>query len=433
MGNHPIGKIINRIRRSFQPRDVVEPTDGQLLDRFIETGDEGAFEWLVRRHGAMVLGVCRRTLHDHHNAEDAFQATFLVLARKATSIRHRDLVASWLYGVAFQTARRARMSVCRRSTREKQVMAMPEPQVLPAEVNTDLMPLLDEELSRLPEKYRLPLVLCDLEGKGHAEAARQLGWPQGTVSGRLSRARKLLARRLTRRGISVSAIAVGIALAEQASAASLPTSLVGSTVKAAGCIAAGKALAGAVSTKVAALTDAAVKSLLLSKLKVTVSAGLVLTVLTFGAGLARRALAPTDTCCTLIAAAAAADAPASTGSSSNANEVTPPNQVVEMTFDGLEFTLVPQQDRSVIGLLRDNLTHAPFVPPNPAAEARGVAFRGAGLVFAQKPRQNSIQRLFHNFQHAPFVPAREAGADVPQRDGANIRLVGTLKVNLQAR
>src|SRR2546421_3246306 len=134
MANHPIGKVINRIRQTLQPREAVEPTDGQLLDRFIEVQDEGAFESLVRRHGPMVLGVCRRVLHDHHNAEDAFQATFLVLARKALSIRHRDLVASWLYGVAFQTALRARAAACRRSTREKQVMEMPEPQVWPKDL-----------------------------------------------------------------------------------------------------------------------------------------------------------------------------------------------------------------------------------------------------------------------------------------------------------
>src|SRR5438105_15930868 len=129
MARHPISKIINHFRHTLQPQDAAAGGDAQLLERFIELRDEAAFEALVRRHGPMVLGVCRRILHNLHSAEDAFQATFLVLARKALSIRRRDLVASWLYGVAFQTALRARESAARRNAREKQLAQMPEPEV----------------------------------------------------------------------------------------------------------------------------------------------------------------------------------------------------------------------------------------------------------------------------------------------------------------
>ncbi len=381
MPNHPLGKVLNRIRQTLQPRDAVEPTDGQLLNRFIEAQDEGAFEALVGRHGSMVLGVCRRVLRDHHNAEDAFQATFLVLARKALSIRHRELVASWLYGVAFQTALRTRAAVSRRCTREKQVVEMPEPQVWPRDACFDVMPLLDQELSRLPEKYRLPIVLCDLEGKGHGEAARQLGWPQGTVSGRLSRARRLLAQRLTRRGVGLSAVAIGAVLVEQARAATVAPALVSSTVKAAGCIAAGNSIAGLVSAKVAALTECAVKSLLVSKLKATVSIGLFIAVLAFGTGLGRRTLHQNDKG---IIATGLVVANAAVAGSGDLKQ--PPCQAFQITFDNLEFVVVDEPDRSVIGLLRDNL-HLPFVPPEPCEGERQT--RSGRLQFRAEGDSNS--------------------------------------------
>jgi RNA polymerase sigma-70 factor (ECF subfamily) len=198
MPRHPS----SHARPALPRRADKELSDAQLLDRFIEQRDEAAFETLVRRHGSMVLGVCRRVLRDQHNAEDAFQATFLVLARKALSIRRRDLLGSWLFGVAFQTARRARAAVARRSAHEKQMTQLPEPQAPESKLDPDSCAVLDYELSRLPEKYRLPIILCDLQGKGYAEAARQLGWPPGTLSGRLSRARRLLARRLASRGLA---------------------------------------------------------------------------------------------------------------------------------------------------------------------------------------------------------------------------------------
>ena len=200
-------------------------SDGQLLDRFVERREGAVFEAIVRRHGPMVWGVCRRVLRDHHDAEDAFQATFLVLARKAASIMPREKLGNWLYGVAYQTATKARAMRAKRRVREGQVPDMPEPMAVPDDLRDDLAESLDRELSRLPEKYRTPIILCDLEGRTHREAASQLGWPIGTVSSRLSRARSMLAKRLTRRGMSLSGGSLAVLLAQESASASMPTAV----------------------------------------------------------------------------------------------------------------------------------------------------------------------------------------------------------------
>ena len=178
-------------------------TDGQLLARFVAARDEASFASLVRRHGPMVLGVCRRILHDFHDAEDAFQATFLVLARKATTLVVGESLGCWLYEVAYRTALEASTLSARRRSRERPMRDMPHPEVAPAEAQ-DWRPLLDRELSRLPEKYRAAVVLCDLQGRPRREAARQLGVPEGTLSSRLATARQMLARRLAGCGVALS-------------------------------------------------------------------------------------------------------------------------------------------------------------------------------------------------------------------------------------
>src|SRR5262249_8620240 len=172
------------LRRAVRLRDGAGLTDGQLLEDYLSRRDEAALAVLVRRHGPMVWGVCRRVLYHYHDAEDAFQATFLVLLRKAASLASRELLANWLYGVAYHTALKARATAAKRGARERQVTDMPEPDVAPPDPWHDLQPLLDQALSRLPDKYRVPIVLCDLEGKTRKEAARQLGVPEGTVAGR---------------------------------------------------------------------------------------------------------------------------------------------------------------------------------------------------------------------------------------------------------
>src|SRR5262249_38517752 len=163
MSTSPMNQVIHQLR-SMILRDGVEPTDGELLEIFLKDRVETALEGLVRRHGAMVWGVCRRVLSNHHDAEDAFQATFLVLVRKASSIKPRDMVGNWLYGVAHQTALKARARSAKRQAREKQVIAMPEP-AAPTDQADDLARLLDQEMSRLPDKHRALLVLRPLQGQ----------------------------------------------------------------------------------------------------------------------------------------------------------------------------------------------------------------------------------------------------------------------------
>jgi RNA polymerase sigma factor (sigma-70 family) len=213
----------NRLRQALehvlQPRTAV--SDGQLLARFVAAHDEAAFAALLRRHGPMVYRVCRRLLRHTQDAEDAFQATFLVLAKKAGSVVKRDSVSSWLYAVAYRTACNARAGRARRRALERQVEELPQPEVAPAEPQ-DWRPLLDHELSRLPEKYRELVVLCDLEGLSRREAARQLGLPEGTVSSRLATARQMLARRLSRYGLALSGGALAAALSQGAALAQVP-------------------------------------------------------------------------------------------------------------------------------------------------------------------------------------------------------------------
>ena len=189
MATGQLGGVIQHLRRAMLLRDGAGRTDGQLLEDYVSRRDEAALAVLVQRHGPMVWGVCRRVLSNYHDAEDAFQATFLVLVRRAASIASPELLANWLYGVAHQTAIKARATVAKRKMRERQVTEMPEPAAVEQNLWNDLQPLLDQELSRLPDKYRGVIVLCDLEGKTRKEAAGQLGCAEGTVASRLARAR----------------------------------------------------------------------------------------------------------------------------------------------------------------------------------------------------------------------------------------------------
>jgi RNA polymerase sigma factor (sigma-70 family) len=283
MATAQLSTVVRDLRRAVLRQDGAGRTDEQLLASFIEKKDEAAFEALVCRHGPMVFGVCRRVVLSHHDAEDAFQATFLVLARKAASVKPRERVANFLHGVALRTALKAKATTAKRRGREKQVTAMPEPEAAQQEQWQDLQPLLDQELNGLPENYRLPILLCDLEGKPIKEAARQLHWPQGTLAGRLARGRKLLAKRLASRGVVLSAGSLAAVGSQNAAAASVPTSLLSSTVKAAGMIEAGQAtVAGVVPAKVALLMEGALKAMLLSKIK-TATVGLLLVALLLGA------------------------------------------------------------------------------------------------------------------------------------------------------
>jgi RNA polymerase sigma factor (sigma-70 family) len=249
--------------------------DAQLLDRFVCAQDETAFTALVARHGPMVLGLCRRLLRDGPDVEDAFQAVFLVLVRKAAAVGRRELLGNWLYGVAFRVASDLRAQAARRARRRSRLdpgeLAAPDGPDAP-----ELPALLDAEVARLPDKYRRPVVLCYLQGQTNEEAARQLSWPVGTVKGRLSRARDLLRSRLARRGLALSAAALAEALTATASAA-VPSPLLASVL-----LTAAGASSAAVSARAAALSQGVFRTMLLSRLKI---AGLVFVGL-LGAGAA---------------------------------------------------------------------------------------------------------------------------------------------------
>jgi RNA polymerase sigma factor (sigma-70 family) len=258
-------------------------TDGELLTRFLRSRDHDALAALVRRHAPMVWGVCRRLL-GHHDAEDAFQATFLVLVRKAAAVPGPAL-ANWLYGVARQTAVRLRATAAKRGRRETRVTTMPEPTAADVR-DADWQAALDEELGRLPDHYRGVVVLCDLEGLTRKEAARQLGIPEGSVASRLARARALLAKRLARRGVVLAGVSVAAVLSagRATAAASAPPALVSATIEAASLVAAGRAAAG-VSATAAALAEGVVRAMSMTRIKSVLAVTVALAALAGTAGL----------------------------------------------------------------------------------------------------------------------------------------------------
>ena len=244
--------------------------DADLLGRFLADRDDEAFALLVRRHGPLVFGVCRRVTGDQHLAEDAFQAVFVVLAAKAGTVRPPAALPAWLYGVAYRTALRARTMRDRRRRHENPVATVPEPTsgAAPGAEDTDMLAALDEEIARLPESQRVPVVVCELEGASRQEAAARLGISEGTLSSRLARARKVLADRLRRRGVALSAAGLTAALARLAPAG-VPNRLVSTAV----ACATGP---GLVPAGVAALSHGVLRLMFLQKLTtLAVAAGLL--------------------------------------------------------------------------------------------------------------------------------------------------------------
>ena len=225
--------VLHQLDTLFRVGVVGDLSDGQLLERFLTARDgaeRAALTALVGRHGPMVLRVCRQVLGDSHDVQDAFQATFLVLVRKAGSVRKADSVASWLHGVAIRVAVRAKADAARRRAHERRG-ALTAVESLAGVGLAESFPELHEEIVRLPERYREPVVLCYLEGLTTEEAARRLGWPRGTVLSRLSRARERLRGRLTRRGLAPSASLTGAWLSPGASTTSMPTTFLDAAVR----------------------------------------------------------------------------------------------------------------------------------------------------------------------------------------------------------
>jgi RNA polymerase sigma factor (sigma-70 family) len=264
------GPVLRELDRLFRHGTLCGLGDEELLERFLELRDGSAFEALVSLHGPMVLGICRRMLHDPRDVEDAFQATFLVLVRKAPTIRERGLLSNWLYGVAYRVANRARAHAIQHRAREIGVERIEAHAAeLPAEI-LEIGPVLDQELSRLPAKYREPLILCYLEGRTHDQAAEHLRCPVGTVRSRMARGRNLLKRRLTRRGYAPIAAILGgkPSLPSRLLSESVPVELLSSTVRSALCHATLRgAVAGAVAAPILTLTQGVLTTMKLGQFR----------------------------------------------------------------------------------------------------------------------------------------------------------------------
>jgi RNA polymerase sigma factor (sigma-70 family) len=256
------GALLHHLHRLVESQH----SDSQLLQRFIAHRDEAAFDALLNRHGRLVWNVCRHILHRDHDAEDAFQATFLVLARRAAAIRKGESLSCWLHGIAYRIAVRAKQMTAKRRARERHsaaTVAVPPPDFAARE----LQAVLDEEVARLPEKLRAPFVLCCLEGRSRSEAAEELGWKVGTISSRIAQARQRLQTRLLRRGVTLSAALTAGVLADQ----SVSAALVQVTARVAMRIAAGQAVHGVVAPSVAALADAGMRTLVGIKTKLAIT------------------------------------------------------------------------------------------------------------------------------------------------------------------
>lgn len=260
-------------------QDAVGKTDGQLLERYVHRRDQAAFALLLRRHGPTVLGVCRRMLNNEADAEDAFQATFLILIGKAHVLTDRAILGDWLHQVARHTSLKARVAGARRRAREQRA-ARPEAAPMEQE-RSGLLVGLDEELRRLPQKYRLPVLICDLEGKTRRQAADLLGWPEGTVAGRLARGRAILQKRLLR-GVVAGAALPALLASATAGAAPRP-GLIEPLVQAAIRVVAGGSASGVLSANVLSIAHGVTQAMFWSKVKV-VALSLLAIVLVGAAG-----------------------------------------------------------------------------------------------------------------------------------------------------
>jgi RNA polymerase sigma factor (sigma-70 family) len=285
VANAQLDNVLGHLRRLASPQAASTLTDPQLLERFLLQHDQSAFAALVKRHGPLVQRVCWRVLHHAQDVEDAFQATFLVLARHAGSIRKRQSLASWLHGAAYRTALRAKRDAGRRQHHEREAPRMPSSQPPLDLAWRELQALLDAEIAHLPEKYRAVFVLCCLESKSKAEAAGQLGLKAGTVSSRLAHARKILQQRLTRRGLTLSAVLAAVALSEETSRAALSPVLVRATTQGALAFHAGGAEgAVSVSNQATILAEGVSKTMFATKCKSVGILLLAVILLTAGAG-----------------------------------------------------------------------------------------------------------------------------------------------------
>jgi len=262
--------VLRYIRKIAPAPEEAALGDGALLERFVARRDEAAFEALLQRHGPMVLGVCRRMLDDPYAVDDAFQVTFLVFLQKAHSLRRQNLLGNWLYGVAYRTSLKARSLAARRRLREQPLPDASAPETGDEVAWRDLRPVLDEEISRLPLRYRQPILLCYLEGKTVTEAARQLGWPAGSVAGRLARAKERLRERFIKRGITLGAGLLGDALPDKLSACTSADLMARTAQQAMLFLEASAVNSGTLSPSALALMEGVTQAMFMHKVKIAV-------------------------------------------------------------------------------------------------------------------------------------------------------------------
>ncbi len=374
-------------------------SDGQLLALFVHDRDEDAFTALLNRHSPMVMGVCRRILRDQHDAEDAYQATFLIFARKAGSVRARDSIGGWLYRVAYRTALEARARIVRRRGKEQQMDELPAPAVQPDEGRPELLASLDKEIDRLPDKYRVPVVLCELEGRSRKEVAELLGIPEGTLSWRLAQAKKLLAQRLARRGLAVS----GVALAAVMTPATTSAFLRASTVKAVLSV-------EAIPAEVLALTEGVMKAMLLSKLKITVC----VTMLALLAGVAASGV--------VYRAAAQEKKQVDSGRSAIRSPATDELEALRLEIEALQKSLQATRERlkTLENKEKPHREHETIVVTNPQAKDVSITQQYVCKIHSQ--RHINIRALANGYLSE--IPIKE-GQAVKQGDGM-FRILPTL-------
>jgi RNA polymerase sigma factor (sigma-70 family) len=271
----PQSRLSGRIRQVVSTLELRTESDQELLQSFVGQRDEAAFAAVIRRHGPMVLRVALRTLQNEHDAEDVFQATFLILSQKAHTLRRQESLGSWLYGIAYRLALKAKATAGERRNREHRVTATPAATPLAQITVREAQTILDEELNRLPQKLREPVVLCCLEGLARDEAAQRIGCPASVLKSRLEQGRERLRQRLITRGLTLPCGLGVFLLLEGAAAAIVPPALIGSTTQAAMTIAAREAASAVVSAKVAALTEGVLRTMFLTKIKIATVAMLV--------------------------------------------------------------------------------------------------------------------------------------------------------------
>lgn len=289
MARRSLSAVVRYLRQLTGSASADAASDAELLERYVRYHDEAAFELLLWRHGALVFNVCRRILRREQDAEDAFQATFLAFVRKASSISRRGSVAAWLYKVAFRVALAAKARVRKTAAHEKSSCKTLEVAAAEDSVSKELLPILDEEVNRLPERLRRPFVLCYLEGKTNEEAARQLGCAAGTIFSRLARGRAMLRRRLQRRGVTLTVAALTAALWQHAAEAAPPVLLMTTSVRSALLFASGQTANG-ISPQAATLAEGVLRTMFVTKLKWTALMVLIVSLFAAGGVLTRHAL-----------------------------------------------------------------------------------------------------------------------------------------------